>query len=383
MATSMFFTKKLSDSSIKSVVKQASSKLIQQGLVPASKSITSKEVIMVGVSYLRYLDFGLEASWDTLKYVMTNSNKLKNTMKEIIKNSDKAKKESYHISFNLAAHGGNNKSKGLAGLCQTRSKRAPMGASLSCITIFDNEERQAMREIEMMHRQMRDEEAQRKMIAAQAMDLRQNTLQDDWNFLLESRDPQHQLQGDLDKLILMSTRQSDDIQYFHEFNMIGSAEINNYLRTGTTVDPYLEDIKQGLFAEYEKMVNYEDYSYRLIRIPESTIQNFKLGDVIKDKGFACSSALIKNTQSWVDDSSIAQFSHPSYKKVILIYSSEIEKKIASSEGLADNIVVRPDTKLKIHKLTELNHKGEVITVISVFPGQGDVTVKDIVTGEIF
>lgn len=189
---------------------------------------------------------------------------------------------------------------------------------------------------------------------------------------LKKKPTAEELQRSIDTLEYLSQERTYS-PALEDFTEAGNDGINQYLRYGR--GDYSSQVV-ALKNEYEKLKDYEGFSYRIMTIPTTRIESLDAGDIVADRGFASSSANFDNAKEWLADRYIRKSRRSKY--MVIIYSKEIRKKIAGTSLLTDHILIAPGERLKICGKSEIDD----ITYLGVSSYQGPDFPTDIFTGEV-
>ncbi|WP_157861794.1 hypothetical protein [Erwinia tasmaniensis] len=181
-----------------------------------------------------------------------------------------------------------------------------------------------------------------------------------------------ELQRAVDTLEYLSQEMTDS-PALADFTEAGNEGINQYLRYAK--GDYSSQVAE-LMNEYEKLKDYEGFSYRVMTMPAARIELLTVGNIVLDKGFASSSAIFNNAKEWLADKYIRKSKRNKY--IVIVYGKEIRKKIAGTSLLTDHILISPGEKLNICAKSEVDG----VTYLGVSRYRGPDRPTDIYTGNV-
>lgn len=198
----------------------------------------------------------------------------------------------------------------------------------------------------------------------------------EWNQL--KINSQQAEQANLDKLINLASNMHES-PILDEYIEAGNQGINNFLRYGvdTKSGQYEKDATE-LQNAYNELIDYRDFSYRIINVPLERYNTIKKGDILVDKGFSSSSALIKNAQEWSSSGYIKSVKGDI--KLLIVYDKDVNKKIAGNSFLTDHIITPPREKVQVVNVHPIDDR-TVFAILGVTSYSGKTIPKDIYSGK--
>ncbi|MGL5006628.1 MAG: hypothetical protein ACRC53_04430 [Plesiomonas sp.] len=340
---------------------QIENTLIKRGLLSANSITSKKAFISLGLAITRVFDPGIELTYQIIKLTKTNTLKLLELFKNIFKDKFRITKNIAHHYLPLSATGGYNIGLSHIMFCSVkkRGKRVPMDTVFSCIP--------------------------RKKSVSLKNEVKRVRV--DWNSITADRiHGSSTVEQDLRKLEVIYGKNKHELESISDYTSGGSDAINSFLRGGETqLRQDTSNIKQTIaqmLTEYDALEDYSNYSYRVMNTRSSAADGFSKGDIITDKGFVSSSAILTNANNWHANSWLKTRKKPGDTTLLIIYNPDIEKKIAGNNLLVDHILIKPNTKCEIQKVTNIiTTEGENIRVIAVVPNKKNTVAKDIYTGD--
>ncbi|WP_289347113.1 hypothetical protein [Pantoea stewartii] len=198
-----------------------------------------------------------------------------------------------------------------------------------------------------------------------------------------SETPLNESKDNLKKLSYLASNMVEDKPVLDDYIESGNDGVNNYLRYGqdTSSGEYAREAVE-LGEAYNELNSYDDFSYRIIVMPHERVESLGVGDIVADKGFSSSSALINNAKDWINSNYIKEYANIGDDFILIVYDKDIPKKIAGNHFLIDHILIHPSEKIKIITKDTINTQGKSVTIIGAVKYEGNMPSSDIYTGQL-
>lgn len=166
--------------------------------------------------------------------------------------------------------------------------------------------------------------------------------------------------------------QSQDLPGLNEYAEGGngvSDQINYYLRGLETSEANIENIVATFKAEVETLPDYQGEAYRALRVNGEVFgQSLKVGHIVADQGYMSASvvphSVISWLESWADHKPDAK---DDQQRVLLVFDDQTPKKVAATGFLADHLLIKPLTQLKVKEIHSMVSElsGSKVTVVGL------------------
>lgn len=199
----------------------------------------------------------------------------------------------------------------------------------------------------------------------------------------DSETPLNEFEDNVEKLSYLASNMVEDKPVLDDYIKAGNDGVNNYLRYGqdTSTGEYAREAVE-LGEEYNELNSYDDFSYRIMVMPRERVESLDVGDIVADKGFSSSSALLNNAKDWINSNYIKEYADIGDDFILIVYDKDIPKKIAGNHFLIDHILIHPSEKIKIITKATINTQGKSVTIIGAVKYKGDIPSSDIYTGQL-
>ncbi|VVO00742.1 RHS repeat domain-containing protein [Pseudomonas fluorescens] len=183
--------------------------------------------------------------------------------------------------------------------------------------------------------------------------------------------------------------QSQDLPGLDEYAEGGngvSDQINYFLRGMETSEADIKNIVATFNSEVETLPDYQGEAYRAMRVAAGVFgHSIKVGSIVADQGYMSASvvphSVISWLESWADHKPDAQADQ---QRVLMVFDGQIPKKVAATAFLADHLLIKPLTLLKVKEIHSVESEGRKVTVVGLQLA-GDTSshkLRDLRSGQI-